>query len=247
MPHSSKKAKKTQTSKSSRTITYVVVGVIIAVVAAAAGYAAYSAFRSTSSLTTDSNLSTSTSYTTSTGVQYYAVIDTTQGVMEALLFPSVAPKTVANFVSLANSGFYNDLVWHRIVAGFAIQTGDPTSRNGGGTPSTWGQTGSSTTVPLETNSTVVAEGYVNDEGYLGLARSQSLDSGSSQFYINLANNTSLNGQYTVFGKLISGMNVALAIGNLQVYSQCQTSGGAQCWPVNPSQAMVLSITIKNTP
>ncbi len=167
--------------------------------------------------------------------------------MEAELFPSVAPKTVANFVSLANSGFYNDLVWHRIVAGFAIQTGDPTSRNGGGTPSSWGQTGSTTTVPLEANSTTVAEGYVNDQGYLGLARSQSLNSGSSQFYINLANNTSLNGQYTVFGKLISGMNVALAIGNLPVYSQCQSSGGTQCWPLNPSQAMVLSITIKSSP
>ena len=212
---------------------------IIVIVAAAAGYFAISSFHSTASLTTSS--------TTSTATQYYAVINTTQGVMEAVLFPSVAPKTVANFVSLANSGFYNDLVWHRIVAGFAIQTGDPTSKNGGGTPSSWGQTGSTTTVPLEANSTTVAEGYVNDEGYLGLARSQSLDSGSSQFYINLANNTPLNGNYTVFGKLISGMNVALAIGALPVYSQCQSSGGTQCWPLSPSQAMVLSVTIKNSP
>lgn len=219
-------------------MAYVIAVVVIAIIVATAGYFAYSSFRSTSSLTQSS--------TSSVAQQYYAVINTTQGVMEAELFPSIAPKTVANFVNLSESGFYNNLVWHRIVQGFAIQTGDPTSRNGDGTPSSWGQTGSSTTVPLEANSTTVAEGYVNDEGYLGLARSQSLDSGSSQFYINLANNTSLNGQYTVFGKLISGMSVALSIGNLPVYSQCISSGGTECWPLSPSQAMVLSITIKNS-
>jgi len=160
-------------------------------------------------------------------------------VIEAQLFPSVAPKTVANFVNLANSGFYNNLVWHRIVAGFVIQTGDPNTRNGGGNPATWGTGGSNTTVPLETNSADVAAGYVNNVGYLGMARSSSPNSGSSQFYINLADNPSLNGQYTVFGKVISGMNAALTIGSLPVNSNSQ--------PVTPSQAMVLSITIKNTP
>ena len=241
MPHTSKKARKSVINKSNKTI-YIIAGVIIVIVAAAAGYFAINSFRTTSSVVT-----TTTSGTTGTGQGDYAVINTTQGVMVAQLFPSVAPKTVANFINLANSGFYNDLVWHRIVKGFAIQTGDPTTKNGGGNPSTWGQTSSPNTVPLETNSTDVAEGYVNDAGYLGLARGQSNDSGSSQFFINLANNPSLNGQYTVFGKLVSGMNVALAIGNLPVSSTCQQTQELQCPPVNPSQAMVYSITIQNTP
>ncbi len=163
--------------------------------------------------------------------------------MEAALFPSVAPKTVANFVSLADSGFYTDLVWHRIVAGFVIQTGDPTTKNGGGVEADWGDTSATTTVPLETNSTTVKEGYVNNVGYLGLARGSSNDSGSSQFYINLGNNTSLNGLYTVFGKLITGLSVAQAIGKLPVNADCASSGDADCQPLEPTNAEVLSITI----
>src|SRR5580704_13122538 len=130
----------------------------------------------------------------------YAAIVTTQGTMVVQLFADMAPKTVANFVSLANAGFYNDLVWHRIVAGFAIQIGDPTTRNGGGNQSAWGQTGSDKRVPLEANATTVAQGCVNDIGYLGMARTSDPNSGSSQFFINLADNAFLNGQYAVFGK-----------------------------------------------
>ena len=84
---------------------------------------------------------TLTSSASTSSLPVYAVIDTSQGVMEAELFPSAAPKTVANFVNLANQGFYNDLVWHRIVAGFAIQTGDPNTRNGGGNRGMWGTGG----------------------------------------------------------------------------------------------------------
>jgi cyclophilin family peptidyl-prolyl cis-trans isomerase len=175
-----------------------------------------------------------------------AVINTTQGSFEVELFPSVAPKTVANFVNLANSGFYNNVVWHRIVRGFVIQTGDPTSRNGAGNPNSWGSTGSSTTVPIEANPTTVAQGYVHDEGYLGIARGSDPNSGSSQFFVNLSSNSSLNGQYTVFGKVISGMDVVRAIGNLPVNPMCQRSGGTLCQPINPSQAMILTITIKNS-
>jgi cyclophilin family peptidyl-prolyl cis-trans isomerase len=176
----------------------------------------------------------------------YAVIDTTQGTIVVQLFPNVAPKTVANFISLANSGFYNNLVWYRIVAGFAIQIGDPTTRNGGGNESTWGQTGSGQTVPPEANATTVAEGYVNNAGYLGMARTSDPNSGNSQFFINLANNTSLNGQYTVFGKVISGLNVVDAIGNLQVNPQCASSGGTNCQPLNPTNAEILGITTTTT-
>jgi cyclophilin family peptidyl-prolyl cis-trans isomerase len=176
----------------------------------------------------------------------YAVIDTTQGTMVVQLFHNVALKTVAN-LSLANSGFYNNLVWHRIIAGFAIQIGDLTTPNGGGNESTWGQTGSSRTVPLEANATTVAEGYVNSVGYMGLARTSDPNSGNSQFFINLANNTSLNGQCTVFGKVISGMSVVDAIGDLPVNPECASSGGTTCQPLDPTNAEILSITIQDSP
>ena len=171
------------------------------------------------------------------------MISTTQGTFEVELFPKAAPKTVANFVNLAKTGFYNNLVWHRIVKGFAIQIGDPTSRNGGGDTSRWGSTGSSQTVPLETSTSLVSDGYVNEVGYLGMARTSDPNSGSSQFFINLADNSFLNGQYTVFGKVTSGMDVVDTLGNLPVDPECISSGGMNCQPLDPTQAEILTITI----
>ena len=163
----------------------------------------------------------------------YAKINTSQGLIEVELFQSATPKTVTNFVNLARSGFYDNLVWHRIVSGFVIQTGDPNTRNGGGDRSLWGTGGSSQTVPLEIDSSL--HNYV---GYLGMARSQDPNSGSSQFYINLADNSaSLDGKYTVFGKVISGMDVAFAIGNVPVNAQSQ--------PISP--VFVTSVTISSSP
>jgi cyclophilin family peptidyl-prolyl cis-trans isomerase len=176
-----------------------------------------------------------------------AVISTTQGTFEVELFPNAAPKTVANFIELAKTGFYNNLVWHRIVKGFAIQIGDPTSRNGGGDKSRWGSTGSARTVPLETSIPLVRDGYVNGVGYLGMARTSDPNSGSSQFFINLADNSFLNGQYTVFGKVTSGMNVVDAIGNLPVDPECSSSGGMMCQPLDPTNAEILSIAIESKP
>ena len=172
---------------------------------------------------------------TSTGAGgNYAVIVTTQGTMVVQLFADMAPKTVVNFIRLANSGFYDNLVWHRIVAGFAIQIGDPTTERRGRRV-TWGQTGSGQTVPLEADAKTVAGGCVNGVGYLGMARTSDPNSGSSQFFINLADNAFLNGQYTVFGKVIKGMSVADAIGKLPVDPACISSGGANCQPLDPDQ------------
>jgi peptidyl-prolyl cis-trans isomerase B (cyclophilin B) len=241
LPHSSKKYQKTNKPKSNNRITYAIVAIIVVIIVAAGGYYAYATFKATSSSIT------TTAGSSSCVTICYAVIDTSQGTMEAQLFPTVAPKTVANFVTLADSGFYTDLVWHRIVEGFVIQTGDPTTKNGGGNEADWGQGGSNQTVPLETNASDVAKGYVNDVGYLAMARGQSNDSGSSQFFINLANNTSLNGLYTVFGNLTSGLSVAQKIGALPVNSQCSSSGDTDCQPTNPQQALVISITIKSSP
>lgn len=160
----------------------------------------------------------------------YATLNTTNGTIVVELYRAQAPKTVNNIVSLAQSGFYSNLVWHRIVKGFVIQTGDPNTRNGLGDRSTWGTGGSSQTVPLEIDPTLH-----NNIGYLGMARSTDPNSGSSQFYINLANNNSLDGQYTVFGKVInsSGMDAAYAIANAPVNSQSQ--------PITP--VYLISVTI----
>lgn len=158
----------------------------------------------------------------------YARIDTTFGPIEVELFPTGAPQTVANFVNLSKTGFYDNLVWHRIVPGFVIQTGDPLTRNGGGDRSLWGTGGSNKTVPLETNPSL--HNYVC---YLGMARGQDPNSGASQFYINLANNTSLDNSYTVFGRVVSGMDVVNQIAAVQVNSNSQ--------PVTP--VFMTSVTI----
>ena len=142
----------------------------------------------------------------------FARIDTTDGAILVELFPSCAPKTVANFVSLAESGFYNNLAWHRIVKGFVIQTGDNYSQYGlNSTRAYWGEGGTKATIPLEW-----CGALHNYEGYLAMAHSSSSTNGGSQFYINLANSTdnlSLDGNYTVFGKVVSGMSVVLKLGN----------------------------------
>jgi cyclophilin family peptidyl-prolyl cis-trans isomerase len=250
LPHSSKKRRKSSqnsASKSNKT-TYIVIGIIVAIIAIAGGFYAYNAYRSTTSTATQSTIPGTMQYSdpVTTVVEVgqtsvtmtmnksgnteliYGAIATSMGTMEIELFPQSAPKTVANFVNLAKSGFYDNLVWHRIVAGFVIQTGDPNTRNGGGDRSTWGNGGSSTTVPLEIDSNLQ-----NDVGYIGMARTSDPNSGSSQFYINLANNSQLNGQYTVFGKVISGMNVADSIASVQVNGNDQ--------PINP--VYVTAITI----
>jgi len=165
----------------------------------------------------------------------FATLVTSAGTIVVELYQVQAPKTVTNFVNLAGSGFYTNLTWHRIVKGFVIQTGDPTTINGGGNRATWGSTGSSQTVPLE-----IVSSLRNKLGYLGMARSSDPNSGSSQFYINLADNPNLDGGYTVFGKVISGMDVALTLGNTPVSSQYQPNE-----PVNP--VFLTSVTITSSP
>ena len=165
----------------------------------------------------------------------FATLVTSAGTIVVELYQVQAPKTVTNFVNLAGSGFYSNLTWHRIVRGFVIQTGDPNTRNGGGDRSSWGNGGSSQTVPLE-----IVGDLRNKAGYLGMARSSDPNSGSSQFYINLADNPNLDGGYTVFGKVISGMDVALALGNTPVSSQYQPNE-----PINP--VFLTSVTITGSP
>jgi peptidyl-prolyl cis-trans isomerase B (cyclophilin B) len=123
-------------------------------------------------------------------------IETTQGVFTVELFADV-PLTMKNFIGLASSGFYDGLIFHRYVPNFVIQGGDPTGT---------GMGGSDKNVPLE----ITAHKHL--KGALGMARSQDPNSASSQFYVCLADVTHLDGNYTVFGQVVSGMEAVLKLG-----------------------------------
>ena len=166
----------------------------------------------------------------------YAKLNTSQGVIEIELYQNATPKTVTNFVNLANSGFYNNLVWHRIAKNFVIQTGNSNSRNGLNN-STWSQAGTGQAIPFEYDNSLH-----NAVGYVGMASTGTQVGGTTQFYININNNSAtLDGKYAVFGKVIAGMDVAYAIGSLPIYN----SPDGQ--PINPSDAMLTSVTISNSP
>jgi len=222
---------------------------IVAVLVVLAGSGLYvygsriqAASSSTSTATTFANTACTPSTSTSSGGANgtYALICTNLGLIEVQLFPANAPQTVANFVKLANSGFYNDLVWHRIVPGFVIQAGDPNTKNGGGNRSTWGQGTSGTNLPFENSSLSEAVGTI------AMASTGSKVGGSSQFFINLVDNTaSLDGNYVVFGQVINGMSVVNALAKVPTNTTQSAPNYQQ--PVNPSQAYIVSVTIQNTP
>lgn len=130
----------------------------------------------------------------------YAVIETNKGKIVFQLFPNKAPKTVANFVKLANSGFFNGIKWHRVEPGFVIQGGDPLSKDGD--PGNDGLGGPGYTIPAEINDVPHLRGTV------AMAHnSVDINSAGSQFYICLTDQPRLNGQYTVFGQVSEGMDV----------------------------------------
>jgi cyclophilin family peptidyl-prolyl cis-trans isomerase len=128
-----------------------------------------------------------------------AVIQTEKGMIKSKFFPSDAPKTVESFIKLARSGFYDGTKFHRVVPGFVIQGGDPLSKTDDPRVGTGGP---GYNVPAEFNSQPHLEGTV------AMARSSDPDSAGSQFYITLAPQPSLDGQYTVFGQVIEGIEVA---------------------------------------
>ena len=126
-----------------------------------------------------------------------AVIETSQGNIELELWPDKAPKHVENFIKLAKDGFYDDLIFHRVIPNFMIQTGCPdgTGRGGPG----W-------SVDAEFND----ESF--EKGALGMARSSNPNSAGSQFFVCVADTPHLNGQYTAFGRVTAGQDVADRIG-----------------------------------
>jgi peptidyl-prolyl cis-trans isomerase B (cyclophilin B) len=135
-----------------------------------------------------------------------AVIKTTAGEMVVEFWPDVAPKTVENFKTLANKGFYDGTAFHRIVKGFMIQGGDPLTKEAS-KESMWGTGGPGHRVKAEFN----ARPHVR--GVLSMARSNDPDSAGSQFFICLADAPFLDRKYTAFGSLIKGDDVLGKIGD----------------------------------
>ena len=125
-----------------------------------------------------------------------AKITTAKGDIIIYLYEKEAPITVKNFKQLVERNFYSEgsMVFHRVVPGFVVQTGDPTNT---------GTSGSGKTIPLEVRNSL----YHNRAGMVAMARSSAPDSASSQFYITLAAQPSLDGKYAIFGRVLKGIDV----------------------------------------
>lgn len=139
-----------------------------------------------------------------------------RGTIVIELRPDLAPKTVAHFTKLVNKKFYDGILFHRYVEGFVIQGGDPASKKYKtsdlsditaeevGARYQLGSGGSGGSVPLEVKGS-------HTVGTVGLARSQAPDSGDSQFFFNIADNTRLDSGYCVFGKVVKGEDVMMKL------------------------------------
>lgn len=136
-----------------------------------------------------------------------AVLETSKGTIKFELCEDKAPITTANFIKLAERGFYDGLIFHRVIDDFVIQTGDPLGNGTGG---------SGETINLEIN-----KDLKHADGAVGMARSQNPNSASSQFYICDGAQDHLDGGYAVFGQVKEGMDVVRAIAAVQVDATSQ--------------------------
>lgn len=186
------------------------------------------------------------------------------GTVKMELYPDQAPQTVANFITLANRGFYDGLTFHRIVKEFMIQGGDPEGKGTGGAKISNLRDLGDTEVDKEytIKGEFIANGVNNkikmEEGTLAMARSDysqyssslktaSYNSGSSQFFIVVKNNSSLNGLYTSFGKVIEGMDIIHNIENVEVKAadDAETTGNTEVsTPVNAPKITSIRVDTK---
>jgi len=147
-----------------------------------------------------------------------ATIETDLGTIKVEFWPDVAPKTVQNFVDLSKKGFYNGLIFHRVIEGFMIQ---------GGCPDGTGMGGPGYKIKAEFNA------KKHTRGVLSMARSASPDSAGSQFFVMHANSPHLDGQYTAFGQVTSGIEVVDKI--------VSVPKGANDRPKNPPKIKTITI------
>lgn len=175
------------------------------------------------------------------------------GTMKLELYPDMAPNTVANFITLANRGFYNGLTFHRIVSNFMIQGGDPSGDGTGGvtladlkddgTTEKYGIKGEFSANGYEKNTLRHEKGVISmarsDYSNLGLYE-EGYNSAGSQFFIMTEDNGTLNGQYAAFGKIIEGWDVLDQIKSVEV-TKADESSTEESKPVNPP--VIKSVTV----
>ena len=135
-----------------------------------------------------------------------AIVNTNLGNIQFELLSDIAPETVRNFIKLAKSGFYDGTLFHRVIPKFMIQGGDPNTKESD--KSTWGTGGPGYNIKAEFNSRSHLRGIVS------MARSSDPDSAGSQFFIVTSDSTFLDREYTVFGQVADGMEIADKIVNL---------------------------------
>ena len=147
-------------------------------------------------------------------------------IMKAELYPDIAPETVKNFIDLAGKGFYNGLIFHRVIPGFMIQGGDPQGT---------GMGGPGYTIKGE----FTANGFRNDlrhtRGVLSMARAMDPNSAGSQFFIMHEDSPHLDGQYAAFGKLIEGIE--------EVDKICSVKTDYQDRPLEPQQIDFMTVQL----
>jgi len=160
-----------------------------------------------------------------------AVLDTDAGTIVLGFFPDAAPKHVENFIKLARSGFYNGTKFHRTIPGFMIQGGDPNTKTAD--VSSWGMGDPGYTIAAEFNS------KPHIRGTLSMARSRDPNSAGSQFFVCQVPYPSLDGQYTVFGETLEGMDVVDKIISAPIVPETKNRGDR---PVNPVAIKNIAIT-----
>lgn len=164
-----------------------------------------------------------------------AVISTIHGDMVIEFWPDVAPKTVENFKKLAREGFYDGTAFHRIVAGFMIQGGDPLTKQAS-MEARWGTGDPGYKIKAEFNN------RPHKRGVISMARSSNPDSAGSQFFICLDDASFLDRQYTAFGVLIKGDDVLGKLGAVQTRS----NGGERSRPVERQGVTSVRIVPKSS-
>jgi peptidyl-prolyl cis-trans isomerase B (cyclophilin B) len=189
---------------------------IIIIITLAIGYASKSSSgvgtREVKTINQNNMISTSTK-------SQLVSLETSLGNIELELYPEKAPITVANFVKLAKEGVYDNTKFHRVIKGFMIQGGDPYTK--GDDVSMYGTGGPGYTILDEANSEIMARGV------LAMANTGRPNTGGSQFFITTADTSWLQGKHTIFGKVISGMEIVDKIENVK------TTGEPYNRPITP--------------
>jgi dolichyl-diphosphooligosaccharide--protein glycosyltransferase len=161
-----------------------------------------------------------------------ASIDTSQGPIKIEFFPDAAPKHVSNFFSLAKTGFYDDTLFHRVEDGFVIQGGDNNTKSNGTSRERWGTGNPGHTLEAEFSD------MPHKRGIVSMARAADPNSAGSQFFIVLNDSQFLDNQYTVFGRVIEGMDVVDKIASINTNKENQ--------PIDPEQARIKSVRTEET-